>query len=69
MTVYSESEAAGRYLIDRILEVPIEVTARSPYLELAKKIKAWGEAIVAEENSIDRDTWADNFAIDMGIGL
>lgn len=69
MTVYSESQITGQYFIDRILEVPVEVAAPSSYIKLARMIKTWGEAVVAEEHSIDRDTWADNFAIDMGIRL
>lgn len=69
MRVYSGGKQTSEYIIDRILEVPVDVTAPSSYLKLARMVKTWGEAVVAEENSIDRDQWADNFAIDMGIGL
>ena len=41
----------------------------SPYWELRRKVLAMAEAIELEKNSPDRDAWADNFAIDMGIGL
>jgi len=41
----------------------------SPYWDLRRKVLAMAEAIELEKESPDRDTWADNFAIDMGIGL
>lgn len=41
----------------------------SPYWDLRRKVLAMAEAIELEKDSPDRDTWADKFAIDIGIGL
>lgn len=46
--------------------MPVKPT---PYWDLRRKVLAWAEAIELEKDSPDRDAWADNFAIERGIGL